>query len=49
MLSVTSSLHACRGRVGGVRDRRRARIRGGDQGVRGGGSHIGGSPRAISD
>ena len=30
MLSVTSSLHACRERVGGVRDRWRAGIRGGD-------------------
>ena len=49
MLSVTSSLHACGERVGGVRDRRRARIRGGDQGVRGGGPHVGGGPKAITD
>ena len=49
ILSVASSLHACRERVGGVRDRRRAGIRGGDRGVRGGGSRIGGSPTATND
>ena len=49
MLSVTSSLHAYRERVGGVRDRQRAGIRGGDQGVRGGGPYIGGSPTATDD
>ena len=49
MLSVASSLHACRERVGGVRDRGRAEVRGGDRGVRGGGSHTGGGPRAATD
>ena len=49
ILSVVSSLHACRERVGGVHDRQRAEIRGGDRGVRGGGSHIGGSPTITDD
>ena len=40
ILSVASSLHACRERVGGVCDRRRAGVRGGDRGVRGGGSRL---------
>ena len=48
ILSVTSSLHACRERVGGVRDHRRARVRGGDRGVRGVGPYAAG-PRAITD
>ena len=43
ILSVASSLHACRERVGGVRDRQRIGVRGGDRGVRGGG------PRAVTD
>ena len=42
ILSVASLLHACRERVGGVRDRRRVR-------VRGGGPRIGGSPTATAD
>ena len=33
ILSLTSSLHACRERVGGVRDRRRVGVRGDDRGV----------------
>ena len=33
ILSVASSLHACRERVGGVRDRRRARVQRGDRGI----------------
>ena len=33
ILSVASSLHAYRERVGGVHDRRRVGVRGGDQGV----------------
>ena len=33
ILRATSSLHACRERVGGVHDRRRVGVRGGDQGV----------------
>ena len=49
ILSVASSLHACRERVGGIRDRRRVGVRGGDRGVRGGGPHIGGSLRATSN
>ena len=40
ILSVASSLHARRERVGGIRDCRRA-------GVRGGGSRIGRSPIAT--
>ena len=49
ILSVASSLHACREQVGGVHDRRRAEVRGGDRGVRGGGSHIGGGPEAATN
>ena len=49
ILSVASSLHACRERVGGVRDHRGAGVRGGDRGVRGGGSRVRGGPRAITD
>ena len=48
ILSVASSLDACRERVG-VHDRRRAGVRGGDRGVRGGGCRIGGSPIATDD
>ena len=44
ILSVASSLHACRERVGGVRDHRRAGVR-----VRGGGPHTGGSLGATDD
>ena len=33
ILSVASSLHACRERVGRVRDHRRVGVRGGDRGV----------------
>ena len=50
ILSVASSLHACRERrerVGGVHTRRRAGVGGGDRGVRGGGSRTGGSPTAT--
>ena len=49
ILSVASSLHACRERVGGVCVHRRAEVQGGDQGVRGGGPHVGGGPKAITD
>ena len=42
ILSVASSLHACRERVGGVRDRWRI-------GVRGGGPRVGGGPEAVTD
>ena len=49
MLSVASSSHACKERVGGVRDHQRAGVRGGDRGVRGGGPRIGGSLEATDD
>ena len=49
ILSVTSSLHARRERVGGVRDHQRAGVREGDRGVRGVGPYAGGGPRAITD
>ena len=49
MLSVASSSHACRERVGGDRDHRRSRLRGDCRGVRGGHSHVGGGPRATID
>ena len=49
ILSVASSLHACRERVGGVCDRWRAGVRRGDRGVRGGGPRIGGSLGATDD
>ena len=46
ILSVALSLHACRERVGGVRDCRRAGVQRDD---RGGGPRVGGGPRAITD
>ena len=49
ILSVASSLHACRERVGGVRARRRAGVGGGDRGVRGGGPCVGGGPGAVTN
>ena len=49
ILSVASSLHACRERVGGVRDRQRAGVRRGDRGVQGGGSHTGLSSTPTDD
>ena len=49
ILSVASSSHACRERVGGDRDHRRTQVRGGDQGVRGGDPHARGGPRASID
>ena len=49
MLSVASSSHAYRERVGGDRDHRRSRVRGGDRGVQGGDPHAGGGPRATTD
>ena len=49
ILSVASSLHACRERVGGVRDHQRVGVRGGDREVRGGGSHIGESLGATDN
>ena len=49
ILSVASSLHACRERVGGVRTRRRAGVQRVDRGVRGRGPCVGGGPEAITD
>ena len=49
MLSVASSLHACRERVGGDRDHRRSQVRGDRRGVRGGDPHAGGGPRATTN
>ena len=48
MLSVASSSHVCRERVGEDRDHRRPRVRGGDRGVRGGDPRAGG-PGATTD
>ena len=48
MLSVASSSHACRERVGGDHDPWRSQVRGGDQGVRGGDPRAGG-PGAATD
>ena len=49
MLSVTSSLHVCRERVGGDCDHRRSRVRGGDRGVRGGDPRAGEGLEATTD
>ena len=49
ILSVASSSHACRERVGGDRDHQRPRVREGDRGVRGGDPHAGGGPGAATD
>ena len=49
ILSVASSSYACRERVGGDRDHRRPRVRGGDRGVRGGDPHVGGGLGATTD
>ena len=49
MLSIASSLHACRERVSGDRDHRRSRVRGDRRGVREGDSRVGGGPRAATD
>ena len=49
ILSVASLLHVCRERSGGVRDRRRVGVQGGDRGVWGGGPHAGGGLRATID
>ena len=49
MISVTSSSHACRKRVGGDRDHWRSRVRGSDRGVRGGGPRAGGGPGATTN
>ena len=49
ILSVASSSHACRERVGGDRDHRRSRVRGGDRGVRGGDPCAGGGLKATTD
>ena len=48
MLSVASSSHACRERVGVDRDHRRSRVRGDCRGVRED-SHAGGGPEAVTD
>ena len=47
MLSVASSSHACRERVGRDRDHWRSRVQGDCQGVRGEDSHVGGGPGAA--
>ena len=49
MLSVASSSHACRERVGGDHDHRRSWVWGDRQGVQEGDSHVGGGPRATTD
>ena len=49
ILSVASSSHACRERVGGDRDHRRSRVRGGDRGVQGEDPRAGGDPEAVTD
>ena len=49
MLSVTSSLHACREQVGGDSDHRRSRVREDHREVRVGDPREGGSPRATDD
>ena len=49
ILSVASSSHACRERVGGDCDHQRPRVRGGDRGVRGGDPCVGGDPRAATN
>ena len=49
MLTVASSSHACGEGVGGDRDHRRSRVRGGDRGVRGGDPRAGGGPGATTD
>ena len=49
MLSVASSSHACRERVGGDHDHRRPQVQGGDRGVREGDPRAGGGPRATTD
>ena len=49
MLSVASSSRACRERVGGNREYRRSRVRGGDRGVRGEDPRVGGGPGAATD
>ena len=47
ILSVASSLHAYRERVGGFCDRGRVGVRGGDRGVREGCSRTGGGDRGV--
>ena len=49
MLSVASSSHECRERVGKDCDHRRSRVQGGDRGVRGGDPRAGGGPGATTD
>ena len=49
MLSVASSSHACRERVGGDHDHQRTRVQGGDRGVWGRDPRVGGGPRAAID
>ena len=48
MLSVASSSHACRERVGGDSEHRRSQVRGDHRGVRGGDSHAGEGPGATT-
>ena len=47
LLSIASSLHACRSRAGRSRTRRRTGVRRGHRGVRGGDPHVGRSPGAV--
>ena len=49
MLTIASSSHAYRERVGGDRDHRRSRVREDHQGVRGGDSRVGGGPKATTN
>ena len=49
MLSVASSSHAFRERVGEDREHWRSRVRGDRQGVLGGDSRAGGGPGAATD
>ena len=49
MLSVASSSHACRERVGRDRDHQRSRVQGDHRGVWGGDSRAGGDPDATTN
>ena len=49
MLSVASSSHACRERVGGDRDHRRSRVQGDRREVREEDSRAGGGPGATTN
>ena len=49
MLSIASSSHACRERVGRDRDHRRSRVQEDRREVRGGDSRVGEGPEATTD